>query len=296
MNESADAETNAAVRPLHDLFVVAGYETTLQAVGLDTLEAWFHGNTGESLAKPGLEPWRERFRLMIPHCGQPRTFYLKRFCNPPPAIRREIRRSGTGADSVAGLEWCWMHRLARDGIPCVKPIAYGQEMHGTRQRRSAVLSEAVPGRSLEAWADEWQASDRVKLRPVLVHTARLIARFHALGYVHRDLYLAHLFYDPTQPMDRSLHLIDLQRVMQPRWRRRRWIVKDLAALNYSAPPHLLTQTDRLRWLKQYLKVSKLDRSARTLVDLVHSKTKRIARHDRRRHERRPISHTATEVP
>ena len=79
----------------------------------------------------------------------------------------------------------------------------------------------------------------------------------------------------------GLHLIDLQRV---RWRRdgrvgRRWLVKDLAALNYSAPAAVVTQTDKVRFLREYLAQARLDAAARRLVRSVLAKTGRIARHD-----------------
>jgi hypothetical protein len=105
---------------------------------------------------------------------------------------------------------------------------------------------------------------------------------HRCGFVHRDLYLSHIFHDAEARPEESLHLIDLQRVHRPRGAGRRWIVKDLAALNYSVPPRLVRRTDRLRWLTYYLGTPKLDASARRLVYRIVGKTQSIARHDRRR--------------
>ena len=110
------------------------------------------------------------------------------------------------------------------------------------------------------------------------------SRLHTGGYVHRDLYLSHIFFDPDAPLDDALCLIDLQRMIRPAVNRRRWIVKDLAALNYSASPtrgdaigpsDLVSQADRLRWLKLYLGAVKLDGSARRLAYRVIGKTMRI---------------------
>ena len=270
------------VMPLNDLTVVATHETTLRANRLDSLEALFTVGRGETLGKPGLAPWRERIRLTLTDDGHERTFYLKRFTNPPGHARREVRRSGSGALSVAGMEWAWMNALTRDGIACVRPVAFGQELARGRERRSAILTEAVPGKSLEAWMSEWNQADRAVIRRLSAPVAELIARLHNAGYIHRDLYLAHVFFDPTAPPEKSLHLIDLQRVRRPTGRFRRWIVKDLAALNYSAPARLVSRSDRLRWLKRYLGTSKLDASARRLAYRVIGKTFTVARHDRRR--------------
>ncbi len=77
-----------------------------------------------------------------------------------------------------------------------------------------------------------------------------------------------------------MHLIDLQRV---RWQRegwpRRWIVKDLAALDYSSPAGIVTRADKVRFLREYLGLRRLDAEGRALAASVAAKTRRIARHD-----------------
>jgi len=271
-----------ATSNLGGLTVVSSFVSCLKANGLDSLEAMFSIDTAERLAKPGLDSWRERLRLQLGHEGRTITCYLKRFANPPAAFSREVRRSGSGARSVAGMEWTWMRRLAAEGIPAVQPVAFGEHVIGRRERRSAILALAVPGRSLEAWWGVWTGRERSKVEALIDATAALAARFHGLGYVHRDLYAAHLFFDPDAEAGKALHLIDVQRIFRPRRRMRRWIVKDLAALNYSCPARLVTRSDRLRWLKRYLGLTKLDAPAVRLAYRIIGKTYSIAAHDRRR--------------
>ncbi len=269
----------------NDLTVVAGYADVLRASGLDCLDALFALSDADRLSKPGLGSWRERLRFQLEVHGQQQTVYLKRFTRAPLSERREVRRSGSGAMSMAGLEWTWIHRLAADRIPCVCPIAFGESLDGGKEVRSAVLTAAVPGQSLERWCSTWEDNDRAIIRRLVDPLAELIARFHQLGYVHRDLYISHIFFDPTGPIEESLHLIDLQRVMRPRWGHRRWMVKDLASLNFSTPARLISNAIRLRWLTRYLQARKLDGSARRLVARIVSKTRRIAAHERRRQTR-----------
>ena len=176
--------------------------------------------------------------------------------------------------------------LASDGIPCVKPVAFGEAHRGLRERRSALLTEAVPGESLERWVLRWSTADRKTIQRLIAPLAGLVGRFHECGYVHRDLYLSHIFYDPAAPPESSLCLIDLQRVFRPSWGRGRWIVKDLASLDFSTPSPLFSKVDRLRWLTHYLGESKLDASTRRMVFRITGKTRRIARHERRRQARR----------
>lgn len=268
--------------PLGDLTVVADFVPLMQGAGLNSLEALLTADRGVSLTKPGLERWRERIRLTLSSPHGETVLFLKRFTAPPGRIRREVRRSGSAARSVAGVEWTWLHRLASAGIPCPQPVAFGEELAGGRERRSAVLMSAVPGRSLEAWAKAGPAPDRRTVLRLVEGTAALVSNLHRAGYAHRDLYLSHLFVDDAEPGAPVVYLIDLQRVRHFAGVLRRWIIKDLAALNYSTPPHLATAADRLRWLKRYLGVSKLDAAARRLIFRVIGKTARMARHDERR--------------
>jgi heptose I phosphotransferase len=264
--------------------IVPSEEPVLRRNRLDSLEALFAYQQGDSLYKTGLPSWRERIRVELSNGEQRRVFYLKRYRNPPMTSRLAVLRSCTGARSLAGVEWEWMQRLQADGIAAVTPVAFGEELDGNRERRSAVISLAVPGRSLEHIVADPPPSRAERLRLAWA-VAELVARFHRAGYVHRDLYLSHIFHDSKAPMDRSLRLIDLQRVLRPRWWPQRWLVKDLAALNYSVPQSWLRDRDRLRWLLHYLGIDRLDAKARRLVFLVSAKSNQIAKHDRRRHRR-----------
>jgi hypothetical protein len=234
-----------------------------------------------------------------------------------------VRRAGNGSQSVAGIEWNWMRALAADAIPCTTPVAFGEQFHRGREARSAVIMEAVPGASLEKWAasltssrggleregglppsplargvgDEGSgARNDHPIESVLHELVHLVARFHARGYVHRDLYLAHIFYDSSPEKGACLRLIDLQRVFRPKLWLSRWIVKDLAALNYSTPPDVLCRAGRLRWLRKYLQVfgqhsdSRGDGIRNTaylkrLAIRIAGKTSEIARHDQKRNAR-----------
>jgi len=266
----------------NDLTIAATYEELLRKHGLDSLDALFAYTSGQRLDKLGLDPWRERWRLALRDGERERVFYLKRFLHPPRAARRAMRRSSTGAPSLAGNEWAWIQRLTADGIPCVEAVAYGEEVRRGREVRSALLTAEAPGRSLERWVREWGEAERPMVRRLVPATASLISRLHGCGYIHRDLYLSHVFFDPSQPIERSLRLIDLQRVIRPRCCIRRWVVKDLASLNFSTPSSLVSRSDRLRWLRHYLKVEKLDGAARWLVYRVIGKTQRIARREQGR--------------
>lgn len=262
-----------------DVFIEAAFQSLLAANGLDALDALFEVEGSHTFAKPGLPGWRERIRLELdsPN-GSRRAFYLKRYTAPPvgPQVRRIL--SGRFGHATAWAEWNSMRVLTDCGINAVQPVAFAQEMTGIWERRSALLTAEVEGESLEKWVVRNPGRAPCKLRDAL---ARFVARFHRQGFVHRDLYLSHIFIDESDPDAPAFRLIDLQRVFRPRWRRARWIVKDLAALNYATPRSVATTTDRLRWLQLYLGVSKLRGCDRALVRRIVLKTRRMGRHDRR---------------
>lgn len=252
----------------------------------------------ESLGKPGLDSWRLRYRLVLGRSADKVIhLYVKHYRRPPSRAACEARRRCSGANTVAGVEWTWIHELEARGVRCPVPVALGEDVHQGVERESVCVTAEAPGRSLEQClialgrdAREAAAFTRAVLRPL----AELIRRLHDAGFVHRDLYAAHVFVDDpgasrsesmTGPHQTVLTLIDLQRVMRPRWLMGRWIVKDLASLNYSCPRGQVSRCDRLRWLRAYRGVRRLTPADKRLAQRIEGKTLRIARHDARRRRR-----------
>ncbi|UCD28882.1 MAG: hypothetical protein JSV03_17700 [Planctomycetota bacterium] len=267
--------------------VVPGYEGLLTANGLRNLDAVFQWNQGQRMDKPGLEPWRQRWRIIMSEGrGREHTFYLKRFQNPP--WRRQLARwlNGYWTSSTAGIEWHNSRQLSAAGLASVQAIAFGQRMKGPTEECSFILLDQVPGESLERWvpanlspAD--RESNLQQRRHLLDKLACFVADFHRAGFVHRDLYLSHIFiFYSGKPADEIFRLIDLQRVFRPQIRRRRWVVKDLAALNFSTPTELVGKWERLRFLCRYVRQCSGFGSAGKLAGLIEAKTKQIARHNK----------------
>ena len=264
---------------LGDLTVAQPFLELFRRNNLTSLESLMSLESAELLRKPGLPSWRERLRMELSDgAGGVVTLFMKRYSNPP---RGGFGSQGQGSagHGTAWAEWRWMREIAQDNVACVRPVAYGELMEGRRERFSAVVTEAVPGVSLETWTD--QQTSRCP-RWMVVALAEFVRRFHSAGYVHRDLYLSHIFFDATAERDAAFRMIDLQRVMKPTWRRRRWQVKDLAALAYSTPASSATACDRVRFLRHYLGVQRLGSGGKRLMRAISAKRAGIARHDQRR--------------
>ena len=108
--------------------------------------------------------------------------------------------------------------------------------------------------------------------------AALVRDLHGRGLIHRDLYLSHIFLEVENKTSPKLCLIDLQRMLRPRVRWRRWVVKDLAALHYSIPAGAASVTDRVRWYKHYCGHRHLTKWDRGVLRAVVAKAARIAHH------------------
>ena len=267
-----------------------GYADAFARAGLDSLDALLSTPGEDNLHKPGLAGWRERLRLKLPSLAPEGSCYLKRYTRPP--RREQWRNRLSGHRDCAAVEWRWLTELDRLGIPGPVPVAYGARRRGLMEDASVVVTAAVPGDALERWVpDQLGPGGALRCRAtkhrLIDAVAVLVARLHRHRLIHRDLYLAHLFLDPQSiGEDRPrLTCIDLQRMIRPRLRWTRWVVKDLAALNYSTPPEAAGAADRVRWLKQYLKVDKLRPKDKRLARAVAAKTRRIARHDAKRRAR-----------
>jgi len=212
--------------------------------------------------------------------------YLKRY------HRRGIRclaafLAGVTTRGTAMDEWNSIIAFHRCGIPTMIPLAAGARRTGPATCESFLITRELEGterldhylaREMAPPLSRHQASGK---RQLVKQLALLVRRMHRSGFNHRDLYLCHVLVKKTAEPDWILYIADLHRVDRRRRVGTRWMVKDLAALNYSADPQVITRTDRLRFLRHYRDGETLGIPLRLLVRKVLRKTEKIRRHDRR---------------
>lgn len=147
---------------------------------------------------------------------------------------------------TARAEWHWLHMLPLLGIESAQPIAWLAD-----RRRNLIVTAGIKGRSLDAWlvdaaAEGWLGE---AFGYATREVAALLRRLHGQRLIHRDFNCAHLFSgDPRlggQPA-----VIDVERMFRPRFRWRRWMVKELASLLASSPVPVPTSV-ALRFLCRY---------------------------------------------
>lgn len=247
--------------------------TLLRGLGLDRLDGALRF-TGGTLARTAGARVTRRIETAAG------VLYLKVHSSIPSWQR--LAFLGRGATSPARREWEAMEDMRRAGFDVPEPVAFGEDVaiFGCPPR-SFLLMREVPGIPLDAFlADGFPDPHRVGPRrsrdAVLRDVSGMIRRLHATGFYHKDLYCCHLLVTRDPRWGRPF-LIDLQRVERGQPPRRRWLVKDLAALHLSAP-RSVTRADRLRFLLNYLSKSRLDPEAKRWVRAIVSKAATLGAH------------------
>jgi heptose I phosphotransferase len=270
MNEAPSIRDPAAagLEPAGDgrMWLDARFRARLGAAGLSGFDDVMHSLDGRCLRELKI---RENWYLPAGD-DAPAGMYLKKHRRRS-WLGRLCAWLGFDAQSPARLEAQNAVALTADGIAVMQLVAYGERLHADGLLESFLLTEELHGFvDLEKWlarnapaaATSPQRSPRLLV--VIEAVAQLAARFHGAGYNHRDFYGCHIFVREL-PDGLELRLIDLQRIQRRRWFRRRWIVKDLAQLAWSASQRSVKATHRLRFIKHYLGVRKLRAKDKRLI-------------------------------
>jgi len=180
-------------------------------------------------------PGRETFAW--PEGSEP-PLVVKRYRGDLARDRWYDRLHGHAGRSPGRREYENLVALAAEGLPVPRALGWAEEADGS----SLVVMARVPhGAHLR---DRLLAGEDAG--PWLERLVPLVVRLHEQGWYHRDLYLQHWVEGPGGPV-----LLDVGRARRQARPRRRWFLKDLAALEHSAPAAVGPAT-RLRFLAGYL--------------------------------------------
>ncbi|MEN8150497.1 MAG: lipopolysaccharide kinase InaA family protein [Planctomycetota bacterium] len=190
--------------------------------------------------------------------------------------KRHLRVKGRGP-TPAAAEWNAARMLARAGVLSMRGFALGEDVG----RGSVIWVEKSPGRPLDDLLTEG-AVDTPTRREIVIEVAGILRRMRRFEIHHRDFYACHLITAPDAPAGERITVIDLQRVRKKPGLRKRWFVKDAAALWHSAPRPPVTNTDAVRFLREYFGVAKLGPREKAFAAKVAGKAAKIARHAARK--------------
>ncbi len=251
------------------------------ANGMTTFDALFNRLPGEVVREVD-----NRVTTHVRLVGQTGelAFYLKRHW--PPSLKQRLRPLLRGKRPLLGArhEWDAILRFHAVGLPTMTPVAFGQ----SRGRSLVMTQDLRAEQTLLDWVNESAAEPgstrrassaglRGLQRRIENRVAAMARTMHECGMHHQDFYLNHLLCC-GEIEDIDIRIIDLGRVRQLRRLSERWIIKDLAQLDFSA--RRLGCYDRLRFLRLYLG-RPFRPEDRQLVRRIAAKSRRIASHTAR---------------
>lgn len=192
--------------------------------------------------------------------------YIKRY----PRLKSNLF---SNAPTPARREWLALQFLNHAGAPTMRGLALMEEREGKRVKRAALITLGLDApQTLEECS---AGASPARRKAFAVELARITRLMHAAGVNHRDYYFVHIRVGAGD----KLFITDLNRADLRKVVPERWIVKDLAALHFSAPTGV-TSTDRARFMRTY--TGKPLRESRALIKAIARKAERMDSHTRKK--------------
>lgn len=153
-------------------------------------------------------------------------------------------------------EWDAIRKLNQLNLDTMTAVGYGSEGLNPAKIRSFIITEELKDTvTLEDFCRDWiEVAPRFKTKlAILVELANISRTMHGAGMCHRDFYLCHFHLHRSSLANGKprLSLIDLHRALIKKNLAKRWLVKDIAGLYFSAMEIGLTDRDKLRFIKLY---------------------------------------------
>jgi len=179
--------------------------------------------------------------------------------------------------SNAKKEWDNILLLNKSGFKTPEAVAWGESFSKKRTTKSFIITKEIEDAlSLEKVV---LPNNRARFNKsiILEKLALLTSRFHNMGFCHQDFYAGHIFL-----RNDNIYLIDVQRVFRQKKLKLRWKIKDLAQLNYSVNSlKLIGIKDRIRFIKIYFNVSRINKEIKNIIYKIIKKTNKIDKHTRK---------------
>jgi heptose I phosphotransferase len=149
-----------------------------------------------------------------------------------------------------------IRRLEKLGVATMQVAAFGERGWNPARIESFIITDELTGTvSLEEFCRDWENHPPpFELKSALIRYLADVSRIlHCNGVNHRDYYICHFLLDISKPWKDGItaSLIDLHRAQLRRKTPRRWAVKDVAGLYFSAMDIGLTRRDVFRFMRIY---------------------------------------------
>jgi len=166
--------------------------------------------------------------------------------------------------------WIAANGLAVRGLPVARPFGYMNERTGFIARTEYVITGFVDGSMpVHQWLEsggygEYSPQQR---RRWICRFAGYVARVHQRGVYQHDFKVDNILVKDMAGGRVEFYMVDLDSVWFTRRISRRRRVKNLAQLA-AALPNVVTLTQRLRFMREYVRVAELDWDERDVIETV----------------------------
>ena len=144
-------------------------------------------------------------------------------------------------------EWLAIKALRAAGVPTMEGVLYCESGGNPALKKSAILTRSLENRIT---LEDYETENPMIKRHIIELVATMAKSMHGAGVNHRDYYLCHFLLDQRSE-EPQLNLIDLHRAQLRAKVPRRWLVKDLGGLLFSALGKGMTKRDLLRFVRVY---------------------------------------------
>ena len=217
-----------------------------------------------------------RFFLEPPKGAEFAETYIKRYS--PPSLKEKIKAfSSLKFEKYDAFhEWNALLAFHRHNLPTVTPVAVAR-VNG----RTCNLTLGIKDyKRASALFESFKREDGERKRKLIRKIAELAGDMHATGFAHQDFYLVHIFVKERE--NDAIYLIDLQRLVMDGALSKRFRIKDLGQLLFSARP-FVSRTDMMRFWKAYTEKAgkELFKNKRLIRSVFGKADKILKRHERK---------------
>ena len=177
---------------------------------------------------------------------------------------RELLKNGSRGRApvlTAQPEWDAVKQLERLGVPTVSVAGLGIRGRSPAGLESFIITEALEGfvhldDVARLWRDLPDPTAFRLRRAAALEIASAARTLHTNGLNHRDFYLCHFMlrdrdWSVSSALPLDLHVIDLHRMQHRASTPRRWAVKDMAGILFSALDEPMSTGDAIRFMERY---------------------------------------------
>lgn len=271
-----------------ELLINLNFEQFLQKTGLNSfIDFWnLSGVTVKDIGERSVI--KVELKDNSTQAGKPALFYLKKHRESLSILQKLCYFLPSFRGGEGGKEFNFYCDFRAKNLATAVPIAAGSRFISFLKLESFLLTQDfAPFVDLEELILEQPQSlagekNRKKRQNILAAVAAYAREMHEAGLNQQDFNATHVLLNDFENGPPQVAIFDLQRVDKNPLKRLRWPIKALAELNFTLPDTIFSEEERAELFAKYKNKSKLSFLDNLQYRWISGKTRRIARHSKKR--------------